>query len=545
VLTAKLSANEPDSVLVGYYTKNGSSASRWLVVLCWDGQELRASFNLPMINANIGRNPIGPLELTTSYAVGDWNLDGADEVLQFSVNLFSAHAYQQTFYSWNGTSFTTLWQVTQSVPNSGGSSPEWQMNNSDQYFAADVDGDGKAEFIIASPESAGRTTSLLRVVTSSGPEIYYSAQTVQPWGVDIIAQGPSTPLTPFTSGQQLQVYEYISNQVDPDSNGNIRSDYTNLNDQGKVDGFSNTLATITNPGGTYDQSDWDFVYNTLQAEFAAVPVVVSLFNNRAGLFSQLEAEQSLDLQYVIGQLQDSVQPNANATGWLIFEAIVDAILWGAAAVPGLGGLAIPIAMAASVVGSMTIFIPSSTEPLLVNATTCWSKISSQYISVSQMNAAIANKVLLDEIKLQVIADLAGGPWTWDFTTTPELVKASVNPNRLSFYQILAPTYFSVLVWPPVEESEPGYMYNCYQGQGTWKTLYDLPSNVWLTQATSEGNVFRVMAQKTSSLEDLVYPGPGMMDDLSSYGVQLSDVLYDNEGWSMPYINLTDGDVLCP
>jgi hypothetical protein len=109
------------------------------------------------------------------------------------------------------------------------------MNNADQFWAADVDGDGIDELVMFSPND-----EWLFIIKWNGIAFapYSAAQTsLLGWSIDLLLQGPRTPFTPVQFvGNQLTIYGNLSQQLYPlvqskcpiSDQNNIRACYSSL-----------------------------------------------------------------------------------------------------------------------------------------------------------------------------------------------------------------------------------------------------------------------------------------------------------------------------
>jgi hypothetical protein len=159
--------------------------------------------------------------------------------------------------------FTVLWMQNGSIPGNVG------LNTSDQFYAADVDGDGNDELLMFSAADGWLFT-----IKWTGTQLqdFTSVQNTAPaWGIDLLAQAPKSPFG-FVSfaGNQLIIYQKISQalyaeiakevQNEDCSPNDIRSCYEYLEPGDFVD-LQVSLNAIPAP-----DPDTQFVVGTLTGE---------------------------------------------------------------------------------------------------------------------------------------------------------------------------------------------------------------------------------------------------------------------------------------
>jgi hypothetical protein len=320
------------------------------------------------------------------------------------------------------SALSTLWTGVGSIPGSVG------VSKSDEFYIADVDGDGNDEVIMLS-----ETDNWLFTVKWDGSELtrFTSVQNAAlGWSVALLVQAPSTPFGPLPfSGNQATIYQtlsqelyptiaatvanskcttcsvsdlrswyqdlgvsdftnlqaalnayvatlgppdadtqavinglgndfiygYISEMIDPECGSDIRHEY--IIDTYKYTTTWSTIATQVSrmtPLTGSSSAAWTTLQNQLAAEMNGLASVLdwSGADVMGCLNSQMLLVQTTALGQAVTDVNGTDVPSATDTCAFWWENVIDAVIWGMAAIPALATAApaapILLAMAASI-----------------------------------------------------------------------------------------------------------------------------------------------------------------------------------------------------
>src|SRR2546423_2101619 len=227
----------------------------------------------------------------------------------------------------------------------GENSSSWTLKNSDQFFCADVDGDGDDEIIaLAAPGAA------MGVFKWNGSEllcVWQVSTVVNGWGLNLIADAPATPFPyaqeSFTTGDQPAIYQFISNELyqtiqakvsdcvwcndqSPCSQNDIRSCYKCLDNDDFVALLKQLQGLTVDPD--YSATDWSTVTAALTQDFMYAYASYCLDSAsqgdiRAEFLNLNKAGDFANYQTILNEANgDSIppMPGAPASDWAAMKA---------------------------------------------------------------------------------------------------------------------------------------------------------------------------------------------------------------------------------
>jgi hypothetical protein len=337
------------------------------------------------------------------------------------------------------------------------------------------------------------------------------------WNLSFILGQPSTPLVPFT-GDQLSIYQYMSNQVYSDSLGDIRSEYTNLNiPDGNFPSYSAQIADMTNPSGqNFSAADWSAVQTILVPELQNVGPLRGLFSNMNDLALAIESQQDSDLTTAVQNVDANIVSN-NDTVDFWFGQFVDAAIWGAAVFPEAKVGQMALAVTASLFGGYL----GSSGPQQVAYSQFKSLVDGTYLNARTQNGTNEVTALGDAGMIAVAGQLAGEAWAWQPSESVDIALSTTNANRLAFYQILIPVRFQIIQFL---ENPMNYPYGDAQRNAPW--------SYWSEQ-NSDGtfNVY-MLGYPDNYLTPYGYASQDLMTDLfQNLGVSQQEFFLSQGVWS--------------
>lgn len=498
--------------------------------------------------------------VTDEFYCADLNGDQAAEVICYKPQ---SDAEQSTcemgVFQWDDE-FQVIWNTIGSMSNGS-----WNLSPTDKFFCVDVNGNQKSE-VVAFKQGDPCNNYLnypcylgVFAWNKSSLEVLWTTANLTPsWAVDLFNGIPSAGLTQFTTPGQQWAYQYISNYFDPDSNGNIRSQYQ-LSTSGDVDEFKGWAVDLregkpprpSDAPSYVTEQDWRFVQLTLAGEFGSVYNVAALIENM--------------MQFALGDYFDQTGPDLNNCARMIGTSgpITDTLnywpgqffimaLWGMAGAlssvttPGYGMAATMVGMLASIFGS-ALAEPSTPGSFnfaaLAEAVIKLSDaLNKTYNLELQKYQAELTTLLNDETKLQLVGYLAENAWQWQDGEEYMITSSSERTNRVSFYQQLLPVLFRTLVWYKCKYPVP-----CGFINDTWLPMSSPKYTYWAEQVDSKHwNVYLLCQNQPTDLmkhaNDMVYPSEDLMNDLiDTLGVNEQEFFTAQKGWC----NITLCDTLYP
>jgi hypothetical protein len=388
----------------------------------------------------------------------------------------------------------------------------WNLASGASFVVGDFDGNGIHEML-------GYDSSGSAAVIAQGEVVMWTAAgQFKVWNLDFILASPTTPFAPFT-GDQLSVYQYMSTTVYEDSDGDIRSEYTNQNiPDGSFQGYASQLAVMTNPSGQgFTDADWTAVQAVLVAELQNVGPLRGMFGNMNQLAGDLDTQQDTDLATAVQNVDQSIASNDDTVSYWLGQ-VLDAAIWGAAVFPEAKIGQLGLAVTASLFGG---YLGSSGPPEQVSYSAFVGAIDEAYLDAVQQNGINQNTALEDAGMLAVAGRLAGQGWQWTSTESPDIALSSTNANRLTFYQILIPVRFVLVQFL---DNPFDYPYAVAQQEAPW--------SYW-SQANDDGtyNVY-MLGYPDTEFHPYGFPSQDLMTDLfGSLGVAQSEFFLGQGPWS--------------
>ena len=556
-----------------------SAYDGYLVALGWDGDAKRIQICGQPTHLTIGGATTWTLSPDDHLIAGDADGDGWDEI--FACDAAGANS---AVIDWTGTEFTvvasaapaqaaspdtvlvadlagtgrkfavlvsqgtttlitllgladTQIQVEQtSLPNS-----QPGLSGSPIFTVGDVDGDGREEIVglSAADQSVGVyawAQHLLPTPTLS------AAAAVPGFNPPLIAAAPPTAFTPFTPAQ-AEIYAQVGPSLLPPTGADVRGQYSNQNNENNFGAWASQLeqANAGAPGWTwlagYQAADVKAVLPVLAQECGAVSTTYGFYNAMFQAMQVVKTQQDADLQHCIGVVEATTTPPATSPIFYWMAGIFDACLWGAAAVPGLNAFAIPLAMLASLGG--TVFgAANSTPPTSVDYSGFSQQIDNNYVQSSVALSAQTQTVVDDPAKLALLGTLLQASWRVDLNSLPDLISHGSAASRIAFYQLILPITFQIAIYRDSDDDYPTQKFTEYFPLPVTSTeSLGSPANAFiaLPSAQTNGNYDVYLLYRGSNPSALIYPGTELTTDLfSTLGIAQSDLFCG--GWNIPTTN---------
>ena len=387
----------------------------------------------------------------------------------------------------------------------------WELAQGAGFVVADLDGDGI-------PEMLGYDGSGSVAVIVDGQVVVWTAAGQLPvWNLAFILASPATPLAPF-SGNQSAVYAYMSNAVYADSDGDIRSEYTNTNiPDGNFQSYSAQLADMPYPSGQgFSDADWSAVQAVLVPELQNVGPLRGMFGNMNQLALDIKAQQDNDLATAVQNVSQDVTDDT-VSYWT--GQVVDAAIWGAAVIPEAKVGQLALAVTASLFGGS---LGSSGPPQQVSYSDFTGAVDAIYLNAISQNGTNETTALQDAGMIAVAGQLAGQAWEWLPTESADIALSSTNANRLMFYQILIPVKFKIIQFL---NNPFDYPYGDAQREAPW--------SYW-SQANGDGtyNVY-MLGYDDTLFHPYGFASQNLMNDLfENLGVVQSEFFLSQGPWSV-------------
>ncbi len=572
-------------LLAPSYANKVNQPNPAMAVAKWSGGALQVIWHVSSAAGN------APDYVTQSACVLVADLDGTG-VAKVIVPMADYKGMVVTEWTDSAT-LNVMWQCGLTVPGIDGVQ-NWEVNAggffgvSDAFYVANLDGTGDALFIVEATSGSGagvlkwQNGSLYCVwqgtannwgisyfnkhvpVTLSGShesilafapgssiglltwspgnlDCSYQAQNCVPgWNLNFLAGLPATPFTPFT-GTELQLYQEICESLTPPAlgadgqSGDIRYQYANLTNAYTFAGWATQIKDMM-PYSGYTQEDWDAVAPIIAAEAGWVGTMYGFSADMAGLAQAINIQQDLDLLRCLSNLTlDPVTSTAPVPYWA--GAVIDAALWGLAAVPLGPEIQVGLAVAASLFGSFVGQPTSGGQPTsVVQYQAFKTTVDTLFRDALSGTYLDLQSVVTDPVKLQIAGRLAEGPWYWGITDNTTVAANGTNPNRVMFYQMLIPAQFALFVWTNSQESYPVHRWLDFSG-GHAQTAIDAPSWAYWSFPNADGTyTVALLAQGTldegaQGINLVAYPIQSLMTDLlTNLQVQPADIVAQRFGW---------------
>ena len=452
------------------------------------------------------------------------NLDGAGDAL-FIVQ--ATNSGSAGVLKWQNEGLYCVWQ---------GTANGWSLSYSNQHCPARLD--GPSELLLAF--APGSSIGLLTWSSGNLTCLYQSQYYVSGWNLNLLAGLPATSFTPFM-GTQLQLYQQLCMSLIPpalgmdDQTGDIRYQYGNLTNADTFSGWATQIKDMM-PLPGYTQEDWEAVAPVISAEAGWVGTLYGFSADMVGLATAINIQQDKDLNHCFGNLTlDPITSPAPVSYWA--GALIDAALWGLAAVPLGPEIQAGLAVVASLFGSFVGQPSSGGQPTTVveyrDFKTTVDTLFSDALNGTYLDL---QALVTDPVKLHVAGRLAEDPWYWGISDNEVVAANGTNPNRIMFYQMLMAVEFSLFVWTNSKENYPVHRWLDWSG-GHEATPIDAPSWAWWSIPNADGTyTVALLAQGTiteggQGVNLVAFPIQALMTDLlTNLQVQPADMTFQRFGW---------------
>jgi hypothetical protein len=468
----------------------------------WQNSSL-ASFGSDIVGSI--KSPTGTLvNLSDSqWYVADIDGDKSDEILTF--NTSTGHL---SVLKWQDSQLACVW--------TNGKSGEDPLAAQTSLYFADLDGDGQEEILTWNPIVPPLLVSKWQ--NSEISQVAISGLNIPGWSLDFIVSGPKTTFVdhPF-QGAQLEIYQFISQKLDPNDSPDIRSTYIKaITDW---DTLKSKLAQMDNPG--YPSADWDAVKEPLLNELGAIKPVKSLIGDMNTLLPLIQSQQSSDLSTDVTNLT-TISPGSEVAYWL--GQIMSAVFWAACATPEGKTEQAGLAILASLFGSAVSALGGDSVQT-VSYVSLQGLIEETYVTAKTTSDSHRDTILSDAVMLPLIGALvAGEVWTWDPEQADTAVSSQIasNANRIVFYQTLIPSVFKIYYFEAVNDDYPG-------SYGFFESNNEPPAHAyWVEPINGNYNVYILLAGGSLTYS---YPSKELSDDLfSTLAISKEAFFKGTNGW---------------
>ena len=432
------------------------------------------------------------------------------------------------YLKWQNSGMFCVWQ---------GNAKGWGLGPGNQLFPARMGTTWDSLFAYAPGDSVG----ILTWSASSHLACTYQVQYCVPaWNLNFILGLPSTPFTPFT-GTQLALYQQISSSLTPPAlgrdhvTGDIRYQYGNLTNSETFSGWATQIKDMT-PISGYSQADWDAVAPVISAEAGWVGTMYGFSSDMTGFAQAVFLQQDADLAHDMANMTLDPYSAPNPVPYWV-GAVVDAALWGLAAIPGGFIFQASMAVAASLFGSY-ISEPSSgpTPPKTVQYYQFKAAVDSFFSQALSGTSLDLQTVVTDPVKLAVCGRLAEGAWYWGIEDNTTVAANGQNPNRIMLYQMLMAAQFSLFVWTKSPTIYPTHRWLDFQNNCEVEVI-DAPIWAYWSIPNSDGTfTVSLLAQGTideggGGVNLVAFPVEALMTDLfTNLQVLPADITFQRFGW---------------
>jgi hypothetical protein len=488
------------------------------------------------------------------FCVADVDGDGLDELVMLSQNdewlfMLKWNASQNRFYCVTSMQTATQsWSVDLLAPQPP--SPIYGQVPQTPMAPAAFQGNQLTIFQTVSP-------LLYKSVASNGHGSPADIRSLYPWLQASDFATLQQTLNSYVQGQASSgdlaavaaaltddfIYGYISETLDPGCGADIRAKYLDAT-YDKTNDFVAMSQQLSNGqiaqlAGT-PAAAWSVMADQLASEL----LVVTSLNAWAGanvmgaLINQNEVSSQGALGHAAGYVSGTNSPNNGDAILYWAEAIFDAAIWTAAALPGIPGLPIVLALAASLYGSYTAFAGSSNSPgpTEINYGEAVQDITNTFAASNSKVSAQKTQIGTDQVLLPLLGGLfSGSPdndaWSFAQSDLTTLISAGVTPQTIQFYAMLIPERFNILIWQNVNQKEPFYC--LYLGIDIYKPVNcNAPSYAYQVVDNGKGSytIYLLCEGGQSDLDNLSYPTQAMFQDLNNLGIPTLDIVQGNGPW---------------
>lgn len=348
------------------------------------------------------------------------------------------------------------------------------------------------------------------------------------------------------------LYGYISDTLDPNSESDIRTEYTNLTygNRSQFGAYADRLVNTANaayitpmPGAAI--AVWTPLANQLSNEMAGLASVILWAGSEVmgSLNSQLSQIQSQALNYAYANVSSAGAIDNDSNVPLVMENVLDAVLWGVAAIGALSeavpGSGIVLSMVASMFPMAAALSESSSQP--AQLTVPYSEIAGQISQIyGEGVTQVTNTVVAlsaNQITLPLVGALLNGlPGNnlWR-VTSPQInayANAALTPSYLGFYSVLIPAAFQMWSYQSVTRNTPFYCSTSTYPPAYWQSTIDAPAYSYLVESAGPGRYNIYMLCQGSDGSNLDFPPQEMFQDLfTNLGVSETEFFEGQGIWA--------------
>ncbi|HNP85888.1 MAG TPA: hypothetical protein PKK78_07115, partial [Kouleothrix sp.] len=446
----------------------------------------------------------------------------ASELVMFYPN-FGQTMLNSLLLQWQGSSMISL----------GTGSPNLSVTDPIVMSMVDVNGDGADECVVFDTKSAA--VGFMEWANNQPAFAWGLQSSPKSWNLDLIANAPTNSFIDF-SGAQLEVYQKIGPALTPPTSIDLRSEYTNPANQNNFSNWATQLLEVdtSQPAwqwmSAYSANDVKQVTATLAQELGAVSTVYSQYAAIYQSLLYIQNQQDIDLAHCVEQIVRPPSPSSPIVYWL--GALIDAALWGVAAIPGMEGMAVILATWASLAGSVFGTISTGNPGTTVEYLHLQEKIDEDYKNSNTALATQQTLVVKDRFKLIALNALWQGAWRWNLQQAGQVAANGQNGNRICFYKMLLPQAFYIGFYDASQYNYPTYISrNMYLS--TTKPL-NCPSYAYMQEPLDHGTYNVFLWCTSSDLATLEYPTNDLVTELfTTLNVPQIDFYYGNNGWTLP------------
>lgn len=216
-------------------------------------------------------------------------------------------------------------------------------------------------------------------------------------------------------------------------------------------------------------------------------------------------------------------------------ALLDAAIWAAAAIPGIGGLAIPLATLASLEGSLFGMPSSGAAPAQAAYVEVAAQIKQNYENTAEALTTQQTAIVTDRFKLMALNTLWQGPWQWNLTDAETIATNGQNGNRLYFYKLLLPQVFTIGVYWNSQYDRPTYL--SWNEFDPYTAYLNCPAASYLTEPATQGRYNVYLFCSGTKLAQILYARDELMTDLlTTLNIPKADLFTGVNGWALPTFN---------
>lgn len=471
----------------------------------------------------------------------DLDGDRIDELVVVGAPLGTA---QLSVLKWDGSQLAAVY-ASQTF---GGTAPAW-INGQTVQLAADVDGDRRDELVVISASASEAQVLKSGAPTENDPwgmslsSLWDTEHSVAGLNPTLIADAPANGFLDF-SGTQAEIYAQVGPSLVPQTSSDLRSEYTNEDNKDNFAAWASQIEDADANQETwqwlsnYSGSDFAPVLSTLAAETGAISTIYTHYDNLYQSLLDIKIQQDGDLAHCTSLIAQTAPPPAASPLAYWMEGLFDACLWGVAAVPGLNAFAIPLAMLASIGGTVFGAQGGNGQPSRVDYATFQTQIDNNYINAKSALNGQAKAIVTDRFKLATLGTLLQGLWHLDVGDAEQFLSNGSAANRIYFYRLLLPLVFNIAYYMNSENDHPTYKYTAYFPipDTTTETLQCPAYSFYVEQSTTESGRYNVyLLCGGTSPSSLSFPSESLVDDLfTNLNIARSDFFHGS--WVLPEVD---------